>query len=101
MEMWPLSPVLAPLCLTWVLISAPTQNENEPSAKSESVAVVEVEERVSARNDEKQPESRPASVRSRPPSKSALPGKTLAVPLFGVYVQGELASLIFEIAQTA
>src|SRR5262249_33430397 len=80
--MWPLDPVLVPLCLTWVEISGAEQNENVPPAKSDRVASRACDERVSAMKLVKQPVSRPSFVRSIPPSKNSAGRKLVPPDLF-------------------
>src|SRR6266567_9489832 len=76
-----------------------------PSAKSESVDVVELDARVSARKVEKQGRFAPktsGSLRSMPPSrKEPIAGNMSAVPDFGVYDQGDGTSVWFTIAHNA
>src|SRR3954447_3119339 len=88
--MWPLSPRLVEPCLTCVLMSAPTQKENVPDAKSERVASTDCDARVSAMNEVKQPESRPRLVRSIPPSKSS-PARKSVLPDLSANAQGEVS----------
>src|SRR5688500_11016273 len=57
---------------------------NVPVTKSFRVASMDCEERVSARNDEKQTFVMPNCVKFIPPSKNAPGGKMLAAPCDGV-----------------
>src|SRR5262245_44077202 len=67
-----------------------------PTTKSESVAVGDCDERVSARNAEKQP-SRPSAVRSTPSSRNS-PAAGLVWPLLFVYDHGTATAPPFTIA---
>src|SRR5262245_23545753 len=68
-----------------------------PSTKSDKVAVGDCEERVSARNAEKQP-SRPRAVRSTPSSRNS-PAAGLVWPLLFVYDHGTAIGPPFTIAK--
>src|SRR5262245_53827986 len=68
-----------------------------PSAKSESVAVGDWEERVSARKAEKQPFS-PSAVRSTPSSRNS-PAAGKWAPLLLVYDQGTLIGPLLTMAK--
>ena len=92
--MWPLLPRLVEPCLTWVLMSAPTQNENVPEAKSDRVASTDCDDRVSAMNEVKQPASRPRFERLMPPSKSS-PGRKSLLPDLSVKAHGEVSVFVF------
>ena len=54
----------------WLVVIVAEHRLNVPEAKSDSVAVVDCDERVSARKLEKHVSPNPRSVRSRPPSKN-------------------------------
>src|SRR5919197_3608656 len=84
-----------------VFVMLTAQTGNAPSTKSFSVAVGELDERVSARKLAKQGGVVPAkmSVMLIPPSKKLTGGKVPGLPCFGVYGHGAVWGEVFVIAQ--